>query len=245
MIEKEKLIYAPFSGVGGIVYDKDAVYVELGGSHSHGTREEDESGNIVTNLIDTKETLDTKMKYSEMKLFTEGQTITADDVEEMDDYDAQVELYENKDKLKLGSELENELSQLRNKNYEEIEEEPGRIRRKVLFDDINEDLADSSEENTDDEDMKDIELDISHNLKKNKNYVHDKITSVLKDLESRKFQQNDQEGSEDSSEDVDGSESEEDENGIKWKDNLAEKAKKSFLARQCSNKNLMKLVYGK
>ena len=33
--EKEKTIYAPMSGVGGIVYDKDAVYIELGGSHSH------------------------------------------------------------------------------------------------------------------------------------------------------------------------------------------------------------------
>jgi hypothetical protein len=35
LVEKERLLYAPFSGVGGIVYDKDAVYVELGGSHSH------------------------------------------------------------------------------------------------------------------------------------------------------------------------------------------------------------------
>lgn len=33
--EKEKLIYAPMSGVGGIIYDKDAVYIDLGGSHSH------------------------------------------------------------------------------------------------------------------------------------------------------------------------------------------------------------------
>ena len=35
--EKERLIYSPMSGVGGIVYDKDAVYIELGGSHSHVT----------------------------------------------------------------------------------------------------------------------------------------------------------------------------------------------------------------
>lgn len=32
--EKERLVYAPMSGVGGIVYDKDAVYIDLGGSHS-------------------------------------------------------------------------------------------------------------------------------------------------------------------------------------------------------------------
>lgn len=35
LAEKERIIYAPFSGVGGIVYDKDAVYIELAGSHSH------------------------------------------------------------------------------------------------------------------------------------------------------------------------------------------------------------------
>jgi ribosome biogenesis protein BMS1 len=38
LVEKEKLIYAPFSGVGGILYDKDAVYIELRGSHSHRVR---------------------------------------------------------------------------------------------------------------------------------------------------------------------------------------------------------------
>lgn len=37
--EKEKLIYAPLSGVGGIVYDKDAVYIDLGGSHAHENKE--------------------------------------------------------------------------------------------------------------------------------------------------------------------------------------------------------------
>lgn len=38
--EKERMIYAPMSGVGGIVYDKDAVYIDLGGSHSHKQTEE-------------------------------------------------------------------------------------------------------------------------------------------------------------------------------------------------------------
>lgn len=31
---KERLIYAPMSGVGEVIYDKDAVYIDLGGSHS-------------------------------------------------------------------------------------------------------------------------------------------------------------------------------------------------------------------
>jgi len=33
--EKDKSLYAPMSGVSGVVYDKDAVYIDLGGSHSH------------------------------------------------------------------------------------------------------------------------------------------------------------------------------------------------------------------
>lgn len=31
--EKERLLYAPMSGVGGVVYDKDAVYIDLPSSH--------------------------------------------------------------------------------------------------------------------------------------------------------------------------------------------------------------------
>lgn len=79
LIEKEKLIYAPFSGVGGIVYDKDAVYVELGGSHSHKNTEGNEQDNIKSVLIEAKETLDVKMEHSELKIFTESKEITAKD----------------------------------------------------------------------------------------------------------------------------------------------------------------------
>ena len=32
--EKERLIYAPMSGVGGILYDSDAIYIDIGGSHT-------------------------------------------------------------------------------------------------------------------------------------------------------------------------------------------------------------------
>ncbi len=38
--QRERLIYAPMSGVGGIVYDKDAVYIDLGGSHSMKAQDE-------------------------------------------------------------------------------------------------------------------------------------------------------------------------------------------------------------
>ncbi|XP_053978167.1 ribosome biogenesis protein BMS1 homolog [Hylaeus volcanicus] len=78
LVEKERLIYAPFSGVGGIVYDKDAVYVELGGSHSH---KEDDTG-LVGALIDTRETLDQKLQHSELQLFSNTAPIKSQDVNE-------------------------------------------------------------------------------------------------------------------------------------------------------------------
>nr|CAD7607072.1 unnamed protein product [Timema genevievae] len=76
LVEKERLIYAPFSGVGGVVYDKDAVYVELGGSHSHRHMEEESrpERSLVSSIIDTGETVDTKMARSKMRLFTNSTT---------------------------------------------------------------------------------------------------------------------------------------------------------------------------
>ncbi|KAL3286904.1 hypothetical protein HHI36_001390 [Cryptolaemus montrouzieri] len=93
LVEKEKFIYAPFSGVGGIVYDKDAVYVELGGSHSHKKKNiEDETNNIVTNLLEAKETLDVKMAHSEMQIFTGGKKITAKDIERKEETSEESEI---------------------------------------------------------------------------------------------------------------------------------------------------------
>lgn len=78
LVEKERLIYAPFSGVGGIVYDKDAVYVELGGSHSY---KEEDTG-LAGALMDTQETLDQKLQHSELKLFSDAAPIKSQDVDE-------------------------------------------------------------------------------------------------------------------------------------------------------------------
>lgn len=80
LMERERQIYAPFSGVGGIVYDKDAVYIELKGSHSH--KQEDEETNekkvLLKNVVETKETLDEQMQESGFKLFSGGAVIYPD-----------------------------------------------------------------------------------------------------------------------------------------------------------------------
>ncbi|XP_037939810.1 ribosome biogenesis protein bms1 isoform X2 [Teleopsis dalmanni] len=81
LLEKERLLYAPMSGVGGIVYDKDAVYIELQGSHSHKERNEisAEQDKLVGKLIEKKQTVDEQIQEQEFKLFSDGVAIKSKD----------------------------------------------------------------------------------------------------------------------------------------------------------------------
>uniref|UniRef100_H2ZWM2 BMS1 ribosome biosis factor n=1 Tax=Latimeria chalumnae TaxID=7897 RepID=H2ZWM2_LATCH len=75
--EKERLLYAPLSGVGGIVYDKDAVYIDLGGSHAHREKEV----RLAESLISTHTTIDAKMASSKVSLFTDSAPLESEEVE--------------------------------------------------------------------------------------------------------------------------------------------------------------------
>ncbi|KRT86470.1 hypothetical protein AMK59_550 [Oryctes borbonicus] len=181
LIEKEKVIYAPFSGVGGIVYDKDAVYVELGGSHSHKNRnDDDETKNIVTNLIETKETLDVKMQHSELQLFTGGKKLTAEDVSDLqkinDNNEKTHQIIKTNDDIGLNEEL----TTLRNCYKEEIIKDDGRTRRKVIFN------SSDDEMDIDDENKPEQEAPIEPVIKDNKDReVLSKVSNILKSLEEK------------------------------------------------------------
>lgn len=73
LVEKDKTIYAPMSGVGGIVYDKDAVYIDLGGSHAH--KKGDTKDDLVQNMINTESTINEKLRQSELRLFSGSKPI--------------------------------------------------------------------------------------------------------------------------------------------------------------------------
>lgn len=202
LIEKEKLIYAPFSGVGGIVYDKDAVYVELGGSHSHSKALEVDSisKNMVTNLIDTKQTLDMKMQHSEMQIFTGGRKLTAKDVKETSSKGSVNSTGNNIPKEVVDSDLDEELDELRKEQHdyarlkqETVIDSGGRSRRKVIFNDNDDDFAEKIEESDqEDDDYSDEGFEQNKNtvytvLKDNKDQtIHDKVTNALKILERNK-----------------------------------------------------------
>lgn len=79
--DRDRLVYAPFSGVGGLTYDKDAVYIELGGSHSFKAEDQEikqkwRPGNqFFDNIICSKKTIDSKLAESKMKIFSSGEAI--------------------------------------------------------------------------------------------------------------------------------------------------------------------------
>jgi len=75
LVEKDKTIYAPMSGVGGIVYDKDAVYIDLGGSHAH--KKGDTEDDLVQNMINTETTINDKLEQSELRLFSGSKPISS------------------------------------------------------------------------------------------------------------------------------------------------------------------------
>ncbi|XP_076005774.1 ribosome biogenesis protein BMS1 homolog [Genypterus blacodes] len=69
--EKERLLYAPMAGVGGVVYDKDAVYIDVPAAHVNQQKEEVRpTTELVQSLIDTHATLDAKMAASKVSLFS-------------------------------------------------------------------------------------------------------------------------------------------------------------------------------
>ncbi|XP_071403014.1 ribosome biogenesis protein BMS1 homolog, partial [Centroberyx affinis] len=83
--EKERLLYAPMAGVGGVVYDKDAVYIDLPTTHVSQEQEEVRpTTELVQSLIDTHATLDAKMAASKVSLFTGSATLDPTDIDLQD-----------------------------------------------------------------------------------------------------------------------------------------------------------------
>lgn len=245
LIEKERLIYAPFSGVGGIVYDKDAVYIESKNVQSQMRRVENESSNIVNNLIESKETADFKLqKHHEMQIFAGSTKLTAEDVDE------------NMQTEEPGSSDQ--------RFREENVLDSGRIRRKVIFNTSDADMIESVADESESEDSEDGDTVMPHieefEVKSTpKPKGCDSITSKLKEVLGQlrtnnsagnarvSCENSDSSSGEDEDEgDVEdplSSDEENDDQDNKWMKGI-QKARDAFLDRYNNNQNLMKLVYG-
>ncbi|RWS12757.1 ribosome biogenesis protein bms1-like protein [Dinothrombium tinctorium] len=146
--QKEKLIYAPFSGVGGVLYDKDAVYIDLGGSHSHQQNSGDHSTNnpLLSSIMESNKTINESIEQSRLKFFSSSQAISDEESDENETQDSDEEEFENEEEDSEDGgedeeEIEDESEQSDNEeNYGEIEynsdmdkEEPSRRRKRVRF----------------------------------------------------------------------------------------------------------------
>ncbi|KAL4425893.1 hypothetical protein ABPG75_009909 [Micractinium tetrahymenae] len=133
--ERERLLYAPMSDVGGLLFDKDAVYIDIpdwkvqytsagvGGAEAGGEGEA-----MVRSLQATRLAVDEKLERSRIQLFAGGRALKAADVqsdeEEEVDEEADSEDEEGGSGSELGSDDENSAS-------EDEEEEPEQAARRA------------------------------------------------------------------------------------------------------------------
>jgi len=129
LVEKDKTIYAPMSGVGGIVYDKDAVYIDLGGSHAH--KKGDTEDDMVQNMINTESTINEKLEQSELRLFSGSKPIVGVEHKKEERRERRKAFFEDgKDDVNMDTEGSDDDD-----------------------DDVGSDLEDETEENESDDDM--------------------------------------------------------------------------------------------
>ncbi|KAI8969271.1 hypothetical protein BDF20DRAFT_793766, partial [Mycotypha africana] len=255
--EKHKLIYAPMSDVGGVMYDKDAVYINVPGhftkksayapSELQEGEEADKEENtpqgtgekLVMDLQDAQDTLASQLEDAELRIFSGSAPVRAADVKES---------------------LE--------------EDDNGRTRRRAVF--ANED-AEDDDMNVDDDDEDDDEEDEENDMMEEDTDDEDEEHAPRRGKALSKFDtrnipkkgekddKNDEEepafefaesdsdlGAEDDDNEedmvfIDGhrkrsAEEEEELAGeLRWKANLKEKASEMFANRRRTN--LMSLIY--
>lgn len=171
LTDKEKLLYAPMAGVGGLIYDKDAVYIDLKGSHSHS---EDRSNKVEDKLVKDLMLIDQpigeKAKESKVKMFSDMDVDAVEDGNSTDEDESQDdEEMQSEQDFDSGAEELNESSgddsyyDDFDENAQEETQQRG-SRRQVTFSDlptsseqnVNEQLAfdDEDDENEDSSDVK-------------------------------------------------------------------------------------------
>lgn len=154
--EKERMIYAPMSGVGGIVYDKDAVYIELGGSHSHKNEDEDQMNEYVSSIISNKQTIDEKMAETELKLFSDAIPATEDKTKRRkvtfddglsDDEESDDDENEDENDSEDPSDSEDDNDESDKEFFADKENEIENVKEKLCFMDSSDDDEEKEEEN--------------------------------------------------------------------------------------------------
>ncbi|GAA5813821.1 hypothetical protein MFLAVUS_007308 [Mucor flavus] len=259
--EKNKLIYAPMSDVGGVMYDKDAVYINVPGHFTkksayapsdligedgepmqvdqeeeepipHGTGEK-----MVMNLQDATDTLASQLADSELRIFSNSAPVKAADVMESVEQD---ESGRSRRRAVFGNEDEN--------MEEDDDEDDDEEEDNVMDEGDDEDMEDDDEEEEEGAPRRGKALskfDTRNIPKKGENEEKEDA----EEEPAYEFADSDSDlGDEEEDEDmvmVDGRKkksADEDLSGeLRWKSNLKEKASEMFASHRRTN--LMSLIY--
>lgn len=234
------------SGVGGIVYDKDAVYIDLGGSHHHQKKDDIETAEpaneLVGAMISTEKTLDEKIEESEIQLFSGSAPIKS-------------------------GEFEDDVQMVNGIGSLNVQELDGRVRRKAIFDTEDEHLQvdrddESDEDDSEASDEEDGEESGEDDDAKDKDSSKSTIRAALDNLKSGRKKKkslasdsgnvsydDDEDSNDDESSDVDkesepSNEESEEEDEEQGRAEIVQRASDSYYDRLSNTTSLRKLVYG-
>ena len=214
--EKHKLIYAPMSDVGGVMYDKDAVYINVPGLFSkQDNQEAGEGEKLVMNLQDAGKTLQDQVEASKMKLFHESKSILASEAHFENDSDFDEEEVQDDETNLSGSDNDKDeddemnQSDLESDNEMDEENRNGRNRRRVKRPSM--DHGNDSKNDSDHDSLAFAESDSELGFSDDEGDENDDPISIRPD------------------------------GMLQWKDNMMSNAEKRFV--QGRRLNLMDLVY--
>eukprot|EP00239_Pterosperma_sp_CCMP1384_P001732 CAMPEP_0197846034 /NCGR_PEP_ID=MMETSP1438-20131217/2861_1 /TAXON_ID=1461541 /ORGANISM="Pterosperma sp., Strain CCMP1384" /LENGTH=1206 /DNA_ID=CAMNT_0043457543 /DNA_START=45 /DNA_END=3665 /DNA_ORIENTATION=+ len=164
--EKERTIYAPMSDVGGLLYDKDAIYIDI--NQATYTKNQDTEGEdmetgvaMVRQLQDAKTTIDEKLSRSGLRMFGSAPIMKGDegldeseDEEDEEGDEMESSEYDDEEEDEEESDGEGEGNK-RVRIPKEVEvTKDGRVRRRAVFD---EEAVESGDERGEDEDSDEYE----------------------------------------------------------------------------------------
>ncbi|CAA7026396.1 unnamed protein product [Microthlaspi erraticum] len=233
--DKEKLFYAPMSGIGDLLYDKDAVYIDLNDHLVQYSKTDDGNGeptnkgkgrdvgeDLVKSLQNTKYSVDEKLEKTFINFFGKKASASSDRKLEAEDVNQSLPEDESSEESQSGDESSEE-SQSGDDEIDGNSSDSkmmrktkkihgGRMRRKAIF---NDDVDESDSKDSDEDDVEEAEDVESED-------GEDDSPSDLQDSDGDDFDEADDRGLG---------------NISKWKEPLKEKGRKK-------NPNLKQLVYG-
>ncbi|RUS90079.1 hypothetical protein EGW08_002121 [Elysia chlorotica] len=125
---KERVIYAPMSGVGGIVYDKDAVYIDMG---TKSAPEQEKPSGMVAALMESLKPVDEKVRESQISIFKGGPAISGEEFDRKRQSESSDDEEEEEDEGDKDSGMEAESSEDEDSETEEVEG-PVKKKRKTI-----------------------------------------------------------------------------------------------------------------